>query len=387
MSEKNEIGVLKIGWMDNLFDFGAYILIPRRVELRLTQDRIAQKVGVDQSRIVAYENYGKHPDNIEKVVRFIDCYQLPDRYRNNYFYLCTNLSFTGIGIEKLSDENIDAFIFNIDKELDKAIQLMRCGAIRIVSIILEDEIIPRLWKKTKIFLKKNDKNLNRVIDRLSKSIHINQDCKSSWLSKKEAISELENAHDNIKILYTSSKNQNALVVSYLLDSSAHYLKEDPFYVVQNAETTQSIIDDKKIIDPYIVWQNQSIWGVCYAKNEERNKAVEIMEKFENFSDRFEIDPYIYRQFLETSARIDGITKSESFWKKQQKALDQEFGPEKIPRDPYTAIMLNRNEIEAMVIRNDLSTNRIYKLYDQAKLISSGNFARLLEEMEEKIKRI
>ena len=370
--------------MDNLFDFGDYILVPRRKELKLTQDRIAQETGVDQSRIVAYENYGRHPDSIDKVVRFIDCYQLPDSVRNNYFYLCTNLFFTGISIEELSNENIDAFLFDIDKELEKAKQLMRYGVTRMVSNILEQGIIPRLWKKTKEAFRMHDRNLNRIIDRLTKSIHINLDCKSLWLSIKAAIIEMEDGSRTLRTLYGLSKNTNALLVSHLLNSSASYLKNNSSFVVQNSAQAQDIIDDKKIIDPYLMWQNLSVWGVCYAKEKERNKAVETIGKFEEFIDRIEIEPYIYRQFLETSARIDGLTKSESFWKKQEKAINEEFGHEKIPKDPYTANMLIRNEIEAMVLRNDPSINRMINLYNQAKLISGQNFDRLLEEMKEKI---
>ena len=387
MSEKKEYGWEKIGWANNLLNFGIYILKPRRKQLELKQTDIANKIGVNQSRISAYENKGSYPRGIREINRLLDAYQLPNQYRENYLRLCTGLPNIHIRDRSKEELTTEEFIIKKDKEIARIKTLIDSGSTQLASKWLEDEILPSLWKKTKELIEKNDIETSRLIKRLTDSIHFNLDCKSVWMSKKDSINVLLSGKENLKSIHELTDDPYTLLVSYILDSSANYLRGNNKYVVQNAEHTQNIIEDKKILDPYLIWQNLSLWAVCCAKSGFYELANEPIKKFEDYMNKYEVDPLIYRQYLETSARIEGLTKSQLFWKKQEEAKDLEFGPEGIPKEPYTATLMLRNEIEAMIIFKDLSKSRMINLFNQAKLISGNNYARLLEEIEEKIIKV
>lgn len=387
MSEHEKIQWGKIGWVDNLFDFGKYILKPRRKELKKTQTDIAKKLKVHQTSIHGYENSGSSPLRMERISKLLDEYDLPEFYRTNYRFLCSgspNIQFIEGDNKNFTTEE---FIIYIDNELARIKKMMDSGSTRLASNWMDEEILPKLWKRTNELALKNDIETSRMANRLAKCIHLNLDSKTVWMDSKTAVLALQEGIDSLKTLYELSDDYYPLLVSSLFELKENYLRGNEVKAVQLAKQVQDLIKNKKIVDPNLMWQNLSIWAVCGAKSGSNDVASEPIEIFSKFMDNHEVGPIIYRQYFETSARTEGLTKSSLFWKKHEKANDLVFGPRGIPKDPYTATLLIRNEIEAMIIFNDLSRSRMNYLLNKAKLISGKNYARLLEEIEGKINKV
>lgn len=82
-------GVLEIirsSWQADLYEFGKFVLREKRKKQKLTQKQMAQKVGLDQSRISRIEK-GATPKDSATARAISECYQLSDMEEKNWFQL------------------------------------------------------------------------------------------------------------------------------------------------------------------------------------------------------------------------------------------------------------------------------------------------------------
>jgi len=84
--------------------------------------------------------------------------------------------------------------------------------------------------------------------------------------------------------------------------------------------------------------------------------------------------------LITAVRVEGILRSNLFWIKQSYARESVYGKGGTPKDPYSALMLNRNELEAMEALKIFDSDHIWKLKKESGLIAGKRFRGILQEI-------
>ena len=177
-----------------------------------------------------------------------------------------------------------------------------------------------------------------------------------------------------------TKVNSPMVIAGCMEASGSYLRGNLNQAVTVARNNFATALEMGIEDPYLLWASISLWAVNSAKVGIENEAHDVMKKADLLLNSSYLNANISRMTLETDARIDGILGLDQFLKKQEMARNNVFDKEGVVQDRYTAMLINRNELEAMNKMGDTNIDQIEKLVNDSKLISGNDYRRILDEI-------
>jgi transcriptional regulator with XRE-family HTH domain len=371
--EKNNL------WRDR-WNFGLDVLRKKRIQKPLNQQQMAELVGLDQTTVSRIEAGGEKPRDVVTALAICQFYGLDPEERDKFFIYSFGLPYSKIMNHEIEKTSGDEFIFKIDNDLAQMKILIESGSPEVSSDLIKRNILPFIYQRIIRSLNVRNKETELLVDRYAYALLFMNDANSFWMNRTQSANDCFSKVTKLKNLMNLTKINIPKAIVGSMEASGYYLRGNSIQALTVASSGVKAALEMGIEDPHVLWGNLSLWVVNSAKAGFDKEARAAMEKADRLLNSKYMSPNISHKILETDARIDGILGLGQFSKKQEMARNKVFDKEGVVEDRYIAMLINRNELEALNKMGDIDLDHIEKLVNDSKLISGNDYRRILDEI-------
>jgi len=371
------VEVLRIGWRAKLYEFGQSVLRPQReAVLELTQQQIADKVGIHQTEISRIES-GTTPKDYPTAQAIAECYRLDQEATNEYLHLLSGLrGLTIVDKQAFEPDQLMEFLENIDERLEEYQFATDNGLPKQISQWFDDRIIPKLWKKHSEILPYFPAAVWPVQERLARSLFQYGQTITYWKLHLEAFQNLQLVASQLDQLAEESDQLFPTMLAHSTRASACYLIGDYESSERNASLALGIAEST-CSDPNFLVENCSLRAISLAKLDLLRPARHVVKNLRAMLDSEGLRPVVRRGGLETIARVESVLGSQKFWDNLEFAKTEIIRPEGGYEDSYSGLLIIRTELEAM---------RLFKMEEKSYAEELARKASPLYAQHERLKQ-
>ena len=391
---------LNTHWFSKYLEFCNLTLREKRIKHKITQEQIAQKIGIDQSRISRIENSGERPSHTTAML-IAEAYQLTDEESKEWFELFFHVKSTdpAILVDTSDVKNLKGafdirslpeYLDDIELEFKKNQQVLDGGQTRLITKWLEETTIPNLRQKLKQVNAQNGSEAWPIIEYLSLALMQYGQTFVFWQPHLEAAKSLRRCSIELKQLALVSGHPLPNILVYYCLSYADYIAG-----FQTLEYTSSlkhallgleVANSFQYQDPNILHHFYDIKAISYAKLGQKSQTINAENEYKNILEHPSLSPRTVRGGYNTIARVESALGSNKFWEIHEN-VKKDMQNTARWEEPFNVLINIWAELEAMRLLKTPDRGFLESLTTQAATFSTEDYRRIILAIETEAKRV
>ncbi len=376
---------LEDGWWADKQEIGEMLQYQRKIVLGISQEKMAEQLGVDQSQISKYER-GKHtrlsPPKIEAVAI---AYYLNRQQTAQLFE-----GWTGVqpqtksgGADEFEIKSLPEVLTDIDNKLARNQQAIDDGGPKGVSLYLADELLPQLDKYMERVARELPKEIWPVQERLTIATFQYGETLTYWQTPSQVFPHLQVVAYQLYRISKQSDQALPKVLAYYARASAAHIKGDDAICGKFASRAVALAGSFPDLELDLLTLVSS--SQAKLKNKQARETAGIIERK---IDKGGLSDISLRVGFHAIARVESVLHSAKAWKQKFEAAKSEIGTSGGGyKDPYTGLLLISGAIKAMKDLNQGDETELAGLVKEAVILAGERQARLKLEIEESAEQV